>query len=184
MREIEIMMRQVNAGQRSQSQTLVMTVFEPDDDSPFKQLRITACPDWLETKCKCGAEAYPSKFFKGGTATLVQIDNEAPVVMCDKCRENLVRSTGKRILMTKDIPPSQDRLMLRGRVEWSVNGDRWYSVKHSNIKPYSTVVSEKRLLIMKANTVFNKLNNGGTIKGKAKYDKETKILELNIDSFD
>ena len=162
-----------------------MTVFKSSKRTKFKELLITPCPEWLETTCiECGNDAYPSKFYANERPTLIQLDDVGPMVLCDICREKFFKPIGKRQLLTKEVPPNQDRLVLRGRIEWSVNGDKWYGLKHRNIIPYSNLSKDKNKVIMTANKLLNKMYEGKVVRGKAQYHKETQILKLNIDSFD
>lgn len=183
MAEMEILLRQVDKGQKSVKKEVKLTVFKPEKNSPFNQLIITACPDWLDTTCSdCGKDAYPSKYYRGGKPTLVKIDSALPKVLCDNCRKKL-QSKSKRMLMEHEIPPDPDKLVWHSRIEWSVNGDRWYGVSQRNIKPYSSLKLDKRELTIRSNKISNALYRGGTLKGKGSYDKDKKELSINVDSF-
>jgi len=181
---MEILLREVSTGQKNPVQETKLTIVNPDENAPYRQIKISVIPEWLSSICnECGNDAYPSEYYKGGRPTLVQVDSKNPEVLCDACREKLIKTKDARILAKVDVPPNADKIILHGYIEWSVTGDRWYSVSQRRIEIYSNLQKSKRELYIATNLIFNALHSGRTLRGKAQYNKDAKILRLNVDSF-
>ena len=117
-------------------------------------------PKWFENPiCGCKAEA----------VFLIDGPIGFPVPICAKCLNSKIPMI--KLEEKEDVSfPMTERLVRKLRFEWSVNGDRWYSILGRNLKPNNWKVLFEKIRQIILSEGFITLN--------VDYKKETREMKV------
>lgn len=132
--------------------------------APQKQFKMKLFPlppiEWVgEQKCSvCG-----------GKPNFLQ-ENMTPI--CLKCIDQLTRGITKKEVKQETSIPITWEVITHSRFEWSLDGDKWYSVMGKNIKvdKRELFLSELKKSITEKHAMFV----------EADYEKETKTMTITL----
>ena len=140
---------------KDKDQYKMLNNYSFNSETPKKIICYPIPPFVGEVKCDCGE---PTKFM-----------NKNMQYKCFKCLNLLIGKTKLQKTLDTSIPITK-RTVMKIRFEWSVNGERWYSIYGSRFKPkhWNIFLMEIRELIINKNHIMLEVD----------YEKETKEMVI------